>query len=346
MPQPSVYVIVLNWNTLEETARCIDSVLGHSYLNYQILVVDNGSTGDSVAALRDRAPNVEVIALSTNTGYTGGNNIGMAHAFAAGADYVWLLNNDALAAPDTLAKLVETAETEPDIGLVSPVQREWTDAPDIHTICGHFDFAAPSTEQTDAISLARSWLAERPQRVLLYGAALLVRRALWEKIGGLDERFFAYFEDSDYSVRSIYAGFRNYLALDAFIYHKKKPTKDNPQSIKPHVYYYVARNEILFWVKYTRGLCLLKSIWWHILRQRYQINRMGGYQAGIDAILAGLWDGWRGVRGECPARQHPWLLRAAFKLFLFGRNKSGAMSPVHPARIRRPGGSPSTGLDR
>ena len=129
-------------------------------------------------------------------------------------------------------------------------------------------------------------------------------------------------------------------------YHKKKPTKTNPQSIKGHVYYYVARNEILFWVKYTRGLCRLKSIWWHILRQRHQINRMGSYQAGIDAILAGLWDGCRGVRGEWPARQHPWLLRAAFKLFLFGRTESGAMSPVHPAHISRPGGSPSTDLDR
>ncbi len=100
--------------------------------------------------------------LGTNSGYTGGNTIGMAHAFAAGADYVWLLNSDAVAAPDTLAKLVAAADVALDTGLASPVLRERIDDPHIHTVRGQLDLAAPSKEKTDAIPIARNWLAERP----------------------------------------------------------------------------------------------------------------------------------------------------------------------------------------
>ena len=336
MPQPLVHVIVLNWNNHEETARCVDSVLRQTYPNSRILVVDNGSIkGGGCAALLENAPNIEIITLDLNTGYTGGNNIGMARAFAAGADYVWLLNSDAVAAPDTLAKLVEAAETAPDIGLVSPLLRERIEDPTLGMICGHFDMAAPSTEQTDAVAQARVWLAERPQRVMLYGAALLVRRALWEKIGGLDQRFFAYWEDVDYSVRSILSGFRNEISFDSYVIHTSKPTKNAPKTIKPHVYYYTTRNEILLWMKYIRGIGLLKIIWWQIRRQRQQINRMRDYRDGMEAILTGLWDGCRGVRGERPSERRSWMLRAAVQIALAGLNRRGAVGVPHQ-EIQRP----------
>lgn len=316
MPQPLVNVIVLNWNNHQETARCVASVLRQTYPAFKILIVDNGSTDGSASVLREQMPQIELIALDSNTGYTGGNNIGMARAFAAGADYVWLLNSDAMAAPNTLAALVAAAEAGPGIGMASPVLRERLDDPDITFACGHFGFQPPSTEHTADIRLAGRWLEERPQRVVLSGAALLIRRALWEKIGGLDERLFAYWEDFDYSVRSIAAGFTNIVVLDVSVEHQSKPTSTAPKTIKPHVYYYVARNEILFWMKHVRGMSLLKSIWWHVQRQRRLIRTMRGYQAGIEAIIAGLWDGCRGVHGQRPSSPMPWLLRASLQMIL------------------------------
>jgi GT2 family glycosyltransferase len=246
-------------------------------------------------------------------GYTGGNNVAITHAFARGADYVWLLNSDAVAEPDCLARLVETAEAAADIGLVSPVIRPRLDAPTVEFACGRFDLTIPSYLPSGDVELARAWHVSASHRTAVHGTALLVRRALWERIGGLDDAFFAYWEDVDYSIRSALAGFRNVVAFDVSIGHKAKPTMAAPETIKPHVYYYVARNELLMWRKYATGVRRLKAALWNLARQLRQIDRMRSYDAGTEAILAGIWDGWRGVQGPRGATRMPQPLRGLLR---------------------------------
>src|ERR1700730_5456094 len=100
---PRVACIVLNWNGWSDTIECLDALYQCTYLNVTVIVVDNGSTDDSVASIRGAHPDVLLIESGTNVGFAGGNNIRIRHALAHGAYYLWLLNNDTKPAPDALS---------------------------------------------------------------------------------------------------------------------------------------------------------------------------------------------------------------------------------------------------
>jgi GT2 family glycosyltransferase len=118
---PRVDIIVLNWNGLRDTLHCLQSLKRADYPAFRVLVVDNGSSDASSTSIRQRFPEVTLIENSENLGFTGGNNIGMRQALEEEADYVLLLNNDTEVAPDAVRLLVETAESDPRIGIAGPI---------------------------------------------------------------------------------------------------------------------------------------------------------------------------------------------------------------------------------
>src|SRR6185369_2888887 len=118
---PLVLVVLLNWNSFEETRTAVESVQRMDYPNFRILIVDNGSEDGSASALQALSgERVDLLVSPVNTGYTGGCNLGMERALAMGAKYIWLLNNDAVVEPATLSSIVAIAESDDRIGLVSP----------------------------------------------------------------------------------------------------------------------------------------------------------------------------------------------------------------------------------
>src|ERR1700733_11962673 len=112
----SVYCIVVNWNGWADTLRCLESFEANFYDNVQLIVVDNGSPDDSVSRLRSEFPNLEIIESKVNLGFGSGNNLGIRYALQSNAKYVWLLNNDTIIQPNTLAELVSHAESHPELG--------------------------------------------------------------------------------------------------------------------------------------------------------------------------------------------------------------------------------------
>jgi len=309
MDYPLVYIVVLNWNGYEETAGCLSSLFKMDYPNYRIVVVDNGSMDDSLARLQIFADRITLLKSETNLGYTGGNNLGARHALANGAEYVWFLNNDTVIPSDGLTKLVACA-MEGQIDLGSPVIY-YADWPGRVWFCSYnFDLASCACRPTTDIETARAWQRDEPNRVALVGTALLIRRAVFQAIGMLDDRFFAYCEDIDYCIRSAEAGFRNAVVFNAAVYHKKAP--DGPANfLEPHVYYFMARNEFLMWRKYASGVRRLKMILGHLKRMLWRIEQLVGNPVGKQACLAGMWDGWNGVTGEFDSdRRMPQPLRA------------------------------------
>src|SRR5579884_395199 len=114
---PLVHVVILNWNGWRDTVACVASVKHSQYPRLQIVVVDNDSSDGSEAAIQLAHPDITVLQSGANLGYAGGNNVGIRHALAAGADFVWILNNDTTVAPDTLAELVRAA-ADPSVGIV------------------------------------------------------------------------------------------------------------------------------------------------------------------------------------------------------------------------------------
>src|SRR5690242_13465997 len=113
MAQPLISVVVLNWNGKIDTLECLESLARVDYPNFEVIVVDNGSADDSVAAIRQQFPDVMVLETGANLGYAGGNNVGIRKALEDQASYVLLLNNDTVVHPQLLTSLVEAAAAVP-----------------------------------------------------------------------------------------------------------------------------------------------------------------------------------------------------------------------------------------
>ena len=290
---PLVAIVVLNWNGAEDTLRCIASLARQTHPNFRILVVDNGSTDGSPAALRALGDRITLIESTKNLGYTGGNNLGMARAMADGADYVWLFNNDAIAEPDTLKLLVEAAEKDQRIGLLSPALLD-PGGKKISNFYGViYDKILIGFNSTCEEDIYNNWADQCPDKICVYGTAILIRRSVMEKIGYLDDSFFAYYEDYDFSLRSINNGFINIFVNNAKIYHDFKS-----ESKKEYYYYYIARNSILLLRKTANFLKYYRSIIWQIDKEIKNYNSLLGNRPAKFAICQGIFDGLFGIGGE------------------------------------------------
>lgn len=212
MLSPHVAVIILNWNGWQDTSACVRSLQESTYPNYNILLVDNGSTDDSVARLREQFPDLEILETGENLGFAKGNNAGMAHVLAADmADYVWLLNNDTLVQPSTLAELIQTADNIPHTGALGAVLME-ADRPDVvqewggRRMCLWTGIAWPAS-------------SKRPPNYIC-GASLFLRKACLTQCGLFDPEYFFFFEDTDLGYRIRNQGWDIHTAQLAVVLHK------------------------------------------------------------------------------------------------------------------------------
>jgi hypothetical protein len=272
------------------------------YPNYRLVVIDNGSTDDSAEVLGNiNDPRVELIRSPDNLGFSGGTSIGIEKAIEEGADYVWLLNNDLVTEAGTLSSLVRAAEKDERIGLVSPLIAS-LQRPSIYIYAGGwFNPQLPAVEATRELEVAQRWAVESPDKIILLGTALLVRVGLARKIGMMDASLFAYWEDTDYSMRSNLAGFRNVVDFESTIYHSEKFPTNTPGEIKPHFWYYNARNEIRFWKKYAGIFSRIKPLNWTYRLQLGHLKTLNNLETSRQAVLAGIWDGFLNRSGQFDA---------------------------------------------
>jgi len=209
-----VFCIVLNWNGWRDTIECLGALKESSYADLTVLVVDNGSTDDSVSRIQAARPDVLFLKSSANLGFAGGNNLGIRYALAHGADYVWLLNNDTEPAPDALPALVGKALTDKKIGAVA-------------SICYYAD--APATVEAWGGARVNLWIGfgrnstdPRPDDWFhsLNGTSMLISREALEDVGLLDEGFFLYWEDTEFCLRLRKKGWRIAASPDSRVLHK------------------------------------------------------------------------------------------------------------------------------
>jgi len=244
--QPKTFTIILNTNRREDTLACLASLHQGDYLNNCTIVLDNHSNDGSTAAIRAAFPNVQIIELSRNLGYTGNNNEGIRAALDQDAGWVFILNEDTILAPDCLTRLVEVGESDPQVGILGPTVY-------------HFD--EPNVIQSAGGTLGRLWLSNHrgqnepdrgqfsdPQTVdWISGCAILVRRELIERVGMLDERFFYYWEETEWCVRARADGWKIVHVPQAKIWHKGVQRDYRPS---PNVTYYATRNWLMLLIKH------------------------------------------------------------------------------------------------
>ncbi len=225
MYPPDITIIVLNWNRREETLACLASLARADLGGARILVVDNGSRDGSVAAIRERFPQVEVVSLPENRGYAGGNNAGIRVALERGAQAVLLLNNDTEVSPDFLSPLLWALDAHPIAGAVcSAIHR--IDRPEMLDVA----YAEVRFEQHRAVQLrgvnslpGNGFEARRPVEVAVGCCVLLTARAL-EDVGLFDESYFAYHEDVDWCLRARRIGYQLIYEPLSRVFHRGSGT--------------------------------------------------------------------------------------------------------------------------
>lgn len=209
---PSTAVIVLNWNRPVETITCLES-LRASEPRPRVIVVDNGSATGTAEAIREAHPWAQYICLPENLGFGGGMNAGIRCALAVPDPpaFVWVLNNDTQVAVDAFAALTRAATRDSSLGAVGSVLldgsgtrvQEWGGATVNRLLWTTRSLAGPSPDRLDCLT----------------GASLLLRVAALREIGGFDERFFFYLEDTDLSLRLRRAGWKLAVASDSHVRH-------------------------------------------------------------------------------------------------------------------------------
>ena len=310
---PKVFVCILNWNKPADTLHCIECVLAQEYPRFRVVVVDNGSTDDSVPALRALGPRIDLIENKDNLGFTGGCNAVMRHALANDGDYVWLLNNDTECGPTTLSRLVAYAEAHPDTGMISPIIADRDEGKDNYAV-RRLDLHTGFDMETSDAAEAEIMQARYPEQIMLKGTALLLKRGLIERIGYLDEKFFAYCEDNDYSVRCATSGYRGKCVTTVRVYHDEGRPDGGWR--KPYAYYYAVRNGIMFWRKHAEGLKVWKYARWHACTIFRVLARTGYGREETKAFADGLWCGLRGHTGRWepsnPSHHMPDIARRIF----------------------------------
>jgi GT2 family glycosyltransferase len=252
MRRPAVSIIVLNYNSREDTLDCLRSLEHLTYPNVNVIVVDNDSSDGSAEAVRAEYPHTTLIETGANLGFTGGNNIGVQMALKQGADYIMLLNNDTIVAPDMLDLLIEAMEADPAIGVSGPTIYYY-DAPDtIWSAGGSIDWPRGTTSMIGLNEEDRGQFGDAPRPVdFVTGCALLARRDVWERVGLLDDRFFMYYEETEWCVRASRAGYRIVHVPTAMMWHK---ISIEARAASPRTYYYMTRNRLLFLHRSRAGL--------------------------------------------------------------------------------------------
>jgi len=238
-----VSVIIVNFNGKADTLECLDSVYKINYPNFEIIVVDNGSSDGSREAIKTKFPNLILIENKTNKGFCIANNLGVKRARERGAEYVLALNNDVIVKPTIIGELKKALGSDKKICAVSPhiayydqpetlqfrsIKIDWANGGLLGQDKNEKEIPEPRLIQTDIIT----W------------CVVLFRAELIDSVGYLDEQFFAYYEDVDWSVRCGKAGLGIAVYPKTLAYHKGSRSSGGIYS--PLVYYYLFRNKLIF----------------------------------------------------------------------------------------------------
>lgn len=248
---PKVVSIVLNWNGWRDTAECLRSLARLEGVDHEPLVVDNGSTDGSVERLRGEFPGLLVVETGANLGFGGGVNRGIAAAMARGAEFLWLLNNDATVAPDSLAALVATLRERPDAGFACS-KILLADRPDVLWYAG-----GTCDTPTGFVRHVGQGETDRGQHdhvadlEFACGCSLLARRRTVEAIGPMPEDYFLYWEDVAWSAMAAAAGWKIAFAPASRVWHavgaSLAPHATSGELLRAR---YLMRNRILFHRRY------------------------------------------------------------------------------------------------
>jgi len=290
--QARVNVMILNWNRKDVLLECLHAITELEYPLYEIIVVDNASTDGSVEAVQQKFPNIKVVKNDKNYGAIGGKNIGLRKALESPVDYIYMVDNDIICAKDSLTKLVEVAESDPNVGMVGAMMYDLSKPDIILSAGGTIDYTENvSRGRGDAQKDVGQFKKVEPVDYL-WGGALLARKSVLQEVGLFDPGYIGYwFEDTDLSVRVSKAGFKILFNPFAKVWHKPHATVEQFSFRKK---YLATRNAVRFMKKHAPVHGWIKYMFYAIVGLPYALVRdllKGRGVQGVWGKAKGLFDG-------------------------------------------------------
>lgn len=283
----SASVIIANWNGARHLRVCLDSLRRQTHPDFEVIVVDNGSTDESVAMVQREYPDVRLLALPANYGFVVACNRGAA---LARGEVLVMLNNDTEAEPGWLEALCRALEAHPEAGAAASKLLLFDRRDTLHS--------AGDTLGPDFMPANRGvWEVDRGQYdhdPWVFGAcggAAAYRRTVWEQLGGFDERLYMYLEDVDLAWRMQRAGWRTLFVPEARVYHHLSATGGGRIAS-----YYVGRNTVLLHRRYLKPRQWLRALPGHARVVWRALRAWRGEAAR--ARLLGIWHGLLGKEGK------------------------------------------------
>jgi hypothetical protein len=248
--QPQVFIIILNWNGKTDTLACLNSLQKSTYSNQEIIVVDNGSSDDSVEQIKSLYSSVTLLEAGKNLGYAEGNNVGLRYVLDRASDYIFIINNDTVISENCITELIETAIKMPNAGILSPLVMYY-DEPEIIWYAGtlldesNYRFSRDADGQH-----IDSFDRKTPYKTITgAGCALMMPTKILRQIGLFHKDFFLYWEEMDLSYRMEKSSYDIVVVPSAIIWHKIGSSfelhKEHASKVKV---YFWQRNRLL-WAK-------------------------------------------------------------------------------------------------
>jgi GT2 family glycosyltransferase/protoporphyrinogen oxidase len=245
---PQIFSVILAYNNYSDTAECLLSLFAADYPHLRVVLVDNGSEDHTPEKVRQEFPQVHLIENGQNLGVPAGYNIGFRYALEQGADYILMLNNDTLIAPDMITKLLEQAESDPNAGIIMPIVLYYGSKDEIWSGGGRYRRFPPAILFNDR----RKKKLQEEVRLIEYAPScgLLIHRRAFERVGLFDPGYFFLFDDWDFSERVRTHGLNIWFVREAVMWHKVSKTTKGPSS--PLYWYTVGASTTRYFRRHGR----------------------------------------------------------------------------------------------
>jgi len=229
MSSPKISVIIVNYNGKKLLENCLESLFKTDYNNFEVILVDNNSTDGSMEFVTKNYPKIIVIKLDSNKGFAEPNNIG---AKIAKGEYLLFLNNDTVTTTNFISEMVKVLEKDEKIAICQSLLLK----PD-----GNIDSSGDFIDKMGIVYNSKTKTDEIKEISSARGASMLMRKKIFDKLGGFDEKFFFSFEDVDLGWRSWILGYKVVIVPNSIVYHSAGKTSSN---FKPEVAFHGLKNQL------------------------------------------------------------------------------------------------------
>ena len=290
-----IAVIIINWKKNDFTLNCIDSVLKSSYKNFKIILIDNESQNSFPDEI-NKSEKIQIIKNENNEGFSRANNQGIKYSIKNRFDYVLLLNNDTLIKNDLIYSLIQQSSTL-NQKIIQPLilnydgTKIWNAGGKINNFFGTFETLKKGKS-------FKNFKSDKNLTEWFTGCCVLIKSEIFNHVGYFDERFFAYYEDVDYSIRLKKMGYSIALMTNSYLQHyesaSSKSINKREGNLSPYVHYLNIRNHILLLKKHSKSFNLIGVLLYQLVKIfsyllyfliRFRFNKFKMVSKGlVDAI--------------------------------------------------------------